>query len=138
MVQKQYDVTDLTDEKYVSEWKQEKKAEAYSQFRDRLMMKLLESEEARIFLGMLITSCGLMTNSHVNSNTKQEPEPNPLQMSFLEGRRFIGEMIYTLLHNLNPDEEYAFECLRQHRNWLKKIDYASGVATNNAPNKNII
>lgn len=119
---------DLHDDQFTAEWKEERKKEVFEQYRGMLLSDLLKSREGKIFFGMLIISSGLLTNSHVNSNTKQEPEPNAMQMSFNEGRRFMGEMVYSLLDNLDPDSEFPFECMRAYRKWLSAIDSATNIA----------
>lgn len=119
---------DIQDDQFTREWKNERKKETFEQYRNMLLTELLKSRESKIFFGMLIISSGLLTNSHVHSNTKQEPEPNAMQMSFNEGRRFIGEMIYSLLDNLDPEQEFPFECMRQYRKWLHVIETATNIA----------
>lgn len=130
-----FDSLDIVDNQINLEIKSERKKEVFEQYRGMLLQELLNSQEGKIFFGMMIISSGLLTNSHVNSNTKQEPEPNAMQMSFNEGRRFIGEMIYSLLDKLNPDMEFPFECMREYRKWLKSIDAATEMSLKK-PNDN--
>lgn len=119
---------DIEDDQFAREWKEERKKATFEQYRNIMLTDLMKSQEAKIFFGMLIISSGLLTNSHIHSNTKQEPEPNAMQMSFNEGRRYIGEMIYSLLDNLDPDSEFPFECMRAYRKWLRAIDMATNIA----------
>lgn len=125
-----FDGLDLYDSQYERQYREERKKEIFEQYRAMMIRELLANESGQIFLGMMIISSGLLTNSHINSNTKQEPEPNAMQMSFNEGRRFIGEMLYSLLDGLNPDEEYPFKCIREYRRWLKNIDVVTNRTSN--------
>lgn len=119
---------DISDDQFTAEWKEGRRKATFEQYRTMLLADLMKNQEAKIFLGMIIISSGFLTNSHINSNTKQEPEPNAMQMSFNEGRRFMGEMVYSLLDGLDPDSEFPFECMRAYRKWLHAIDVATNVA----------
>lgn len=85
-----------------------------------LMGLLKNSEEGAVFIGMLIAQTGFFSNSHVNSATNPaDPVPNELQTAFLEGKRYIGEQLYSWLYDLsNPDQDLAAECLLKYKVYM--------------------
>lgn len=83
---------------------------------------LTSTESGKIFCGMQMVEGGLFKNSFINCNTKvNEPEPNAMQLSFLEGRRSMAGNIHDILYTIDSKRELQFECVLAYDKWRKDV-----------------
>lgn len=89
--------------------------------RRKITGALMDTPEGRIFCGMLIEGSGFFTNSYINSSISPDSMPNAMHMCFNEGKKYMGEMVYSLLLGLGKEHEYPWVCLREHDKWVKDM-----------------